>query len=438
MEGKTESAEDGFSPESFQFKVTKAVFYFIILTASSCGNTLLIYIICSTPSLRKRSSSLFIICLALFDALTPLFSIPFDFALEENGYVWPFGGFLCRVIWPAATLTATCSALTLASISLDRYRLLLHPFKARLTRRGVWLLIVSNIVVGVAVVIPYVTVLDVQDGSCNETWPSEKSRKAYTVVLFLVQYALPLVFMTVMYSLALGHLHSIAGKTWHMRSFKLREADRQNNNKGAKAQGLHRRVSRRLSSMGARNFHVERTNVRATKVFIGIVVIFAIFMLPNQIIWLWSDFGGGQDHPGINQAQIICWLFTYANSVFNPVIFTLFNRDFKRGVVKLTRKLLCIKTTLERRPSGTSCRPHEDATRSSRFSATLESGRLSDVYQISSACWNAPWRVQSNAFSATMESGQLLNGLLSNNCVLKRRRWLRRRCSQLQLQGSSQ
>ena len=82
------------------------------------------------------------------------------------------------------------------------------------------------------------------------------------------------------------------------------------------------------------------SNVRVTKMFIVIVAIFAIFMLPNQIVWLWMDFGAGNDHIRLNVIKIVCWLFTYTNCVFNPVIFVIFCKEFRTEILTFPKRLL--------------------------------------------------------------------------------------------------
>ncbi|EDO39067.1 predicted protein, partial [Nematostella vectensis] len=141
-----------------EFRAIKILFYFIILACSTLGNGLVAYIICSTRSM-KTSSNFLILNLAVCDLLTPLISIPFDFAVEESNYQWLYGEYMCKTLWPAATLTATSSALTLALISLDRYRLIMHPFKPRLTTKQIKLAIACIYVISVALVTPYVTML---------------------------------------------------------------------------------------------------------------------------------------------------------------------------------------------------------------------------------------------------------------------------------------
>ena len=106
--------------ESSEFKTLKLFLYFIILIFSSLGNGLVFYLISCNRRLRQASSNRLLLNLCACDFLTPLLSIPFDLALEERHYVWPYGAIMCRVLWPASTLTATASALTLAAILLDR------------------------------------------------------------------------------------------------------------------------------------------------------------------------------------------------------------------------------------------------------------------------------------------------------------------------------
>lgn len=118
----TLTASTGHGPlsESSEFKSAKLFLYFVILIFSSAGNGLVFHLIACNRRLRQASSNMLLLNLSACDFFTPLLSIPFDLVLEERGYVWPYGAFMCRVLWPASTLTATASALTLAAISLDR------------------------------------------------------------------------------------------------------------------------------------------------------------------------------------------------------------------------------------------------------------------------------------------------------------------------------
>lgn len=351
--------------ENLEFKVIKIFFYFIILLSSTLGNTLVAYIICTTRKMRTPSNYL-ILNLAICDTLTPILSIPFDFILEENGYVWCYGGFMCKLLWPASTVTCTASALTLAVIALDRYRLIMHPFKPRLTARVIRGSIACIYVFSLLLVSPYVAVLRYKDGSCDEAWSDFKYRQGYTLLLFLVQYGLPLPFMVVMYVLTLRSLYKSTRRTSLMQTAYINQQnagiDQQNNVNNIKDQKYT------LSQL-----REKEANKRATIMFIIVVAVFAIFMLPNQIIWLLADLGDGTNIPGFEKAMIICWLFTYSNCVFNPVIFTAFSRDFRNGFKRIFKHrcgwLAC------RRNEG-----HDDAMRRISHSLVTNGVTLSSTY----------------------------------------------------------
>ena len=82
--------------------------------------------------------------------------------------------------------------------------------------------------------------------------------------------------------------------------------------------------------------------------FVTVVIVFATCRLPNEIFWLWSDFGDGHESEYSNVAGIICRMFTYTNSIFNPVIYWIFSKDFKKGFNGIFTSLW------KRKPSGSS------------------------------------------------------------------------------------
>ena len=247
----------------------------------------------------------------------------------------------------------------------------MHPFTPRLTKTQIKFIIVSIHLTSLSIIVPYVNFLKLQDHECLEKWPKLGYRQAYTLVLFMAQYALPLVFMSSMYALALIKLYKVTSNASQMRivesqqSRKVSVSSRTVSANSQKVSVVLRKISvssqictveatnnssgsgtgariRRLSSRVAYNMRhgcEMESNVRVTKMFIAIVMIFAIFMLPNQVVWLWIDFGGGQQHFRLNIIKIICWLFTYTNCVCNPFIFIIFFQDFRSEVLALPKRL---------------------------------------------------------------------------------------------------
>lgn len=337
--------------DSTAFRITKIFFYFIILSASTFGNSMVASII--TRKMRSASNYL-ILNLAICDLVTPLISIVFDFVLEENKYVWFYGGVMCKLLWPAQTYFTCASSLTLAAISLDRYRLIMHPFKTRLSLRQIYLLIVFVHGFSMVAVTPYVLVLSLKNGSCEENWPEFTYRQTYTVFLFLTQYGLPLIFMAVVYGLAVRALYNTSARmrdnsindntSQEKRKISRESADKRPERKISRT----KTVLRKISNITYQIDIWSTPNARATQMFIVVVVVFAIFMFPNQVVWLWADFGGGINSPNFAKISIVCWLFTYTNSVVNPVIFGVFSQDFRKGFKKIFDSIInCFGTSPE-------------------------------------------------------------------------------------------
>lgn len=313
-------------PETLGFKIPKIVLYCSILLICTTGNAMLIAVILSSKRMRSLPSNILILNLAFVDLLTLIMSIPFDVVVEENHYIWPYGDALCKLLFPAATLLSTCSSLTLAAISLDRYRTLLHPFKSKLSVIQVKCILVAVDCVSVLFVVPYAVFLGLQNNICIEEWPGFLYRQIYTVFLVSVQYALPLLFMTTMYILASSKLYT-ATKNVRKMSISL-ENDRR------PSTSFRERLVRRESFAVS-----QEQNVKVTKMFVIIVVAFAICTLPNQVLWLWIDFGKNGDVTSLTKEIIICRFFTYTNGCLNPIIFFTFRRDYRRGLHKILRRM---------------------------------------------------------------------------------------------------
>lgn len=303
------------------FDIPKYVLYGVILTMSILGNAAVVYIILqSRRRIRKTSYVLFVLNLAICDAITPTISIPIDWVFEEYDHKWTLGAVLCKLLWPLQTMFSTSSALTLAMICYDRYRAVVHPFKARrVTKTHIKHCIFVIHFTSCIFTIPYAVVLDLQGHDCNELWPSPVAsyRRAYTLILFLVQYGIPLTLMIALHGLA---LKTLCGQSKHLRE-------------GSK----HSNVSESISSLQFRiSARKKEQNIHVTKMFVVIVMVFALSMFPNQVLWLWVDFGNGGENEYFAIISAVCRLFTYSNSVLNPVIYGFYSREFRSGKAKLT------------------------------------------------------------------------------------------------------
>ena len=107
--------------------ITQIICYCVISFVGTLANV----VICVGLSRgRLKSSEYFILNLAIADLLVCAIGIPLDI-YENYSESWPYGAFLCHVIYPSQTLLILISILTLMGMSLERHRAICSPLKQR-------------------------------------------------------------------------------------------------------------------------------------------------------------------------------------------------------------------------------------------------------------------------------------------------------------------
>ncbi|EDO40106.1 predicted protein [Nematostella vectensis] len=280
-------------------KIFKIVFYIFLFIFGTIGNLLVMVVI---KSRKKRSvNDFFIFNLAISDLTFVLVSLPFytyELFLRFDKF-----GFYCKVVWPMMSVTLCVSIFTLTFMSVERCRAIVFPLKPRIKRTSVLIGLSTVWVASLVCILPLSIVTSAEGELCMERWPSEGHRKAYTIALFAIQYAIPLLIIAMAYI------------TIAIKLVRTEVPDRTSvNNRGQ----IVKRQSRK------ENFHIIRTVA-------VIVSLFLVCMLPNQIAWLLYDFEGEE------QAKLF-WSFAEAliflHSCVNPVIYGSLTRQFREGYIR--------------------------------------------------------------------------------------------------------
>ena len=312
---------------ALEFRITEIALYVVVFVLSCVGNSLVVSVIVGVKGMRTPPH-LLILNLAVCDLVTPVVGIPFDLALEELDHKWHFGKAMCKILSPFVTMFSTSSSLTLAAISLDRYRALARPLVERISTSTVLMLVLAIHTFSLSLCVPYFIVLGYNDSekSCKEHWSNVGHRQAYTIALFLFQFALPLITMSMAYLLIYRSL----------RSNTLRLFSRMSLRKQRSRTSTLSKMS--TLSKGSAEIKLRREqNIHLARMFIIVVVIFAIGMSPNQFFWLWTDFGNAATYKFHYYISAVCRLFTYANSVLNPFIYALKSKEFRSGYTRIGR-----------------------------------------------------------------------------------------------------
>jgi hypothetical protein len=134
-----------------------------------------------------------------------MFCMPFTFAdviLNE----WIFSEPMCTVVLFVQLLAVTASVLTNTAIGIDRFLAVSFPFHLRVTysRKKYVISVIWICAFSLASVQFFVgRAVDIGDGTlkCIENWEDPKSRRMYTISILLFTYIIPLLILTVTYSI---------------------------------------------------------------------------------------------------------------------------------------------------------------------------------------------------------------------------------------------
>lgn len=297
-------------------KALKLTLYAIIFFVSAIGNMLVCFIILKRRKM-KTVTNYFILNLAFADLTLTLICIPFDIPVQEMNYKWPYGSFMCNVLYPLQTMSLFASVFTLTAVSLTRYWAVLYPLRRQLTTTNAKCLIIVIWLLSIIPVSPYMSVLAVGEttGSCDENWSDERSRKIYTVALFIAQYAVPLSIITAAY-ISIG-------------------------------KELGKKKSSGLENKFLRNAQNEEAS-KVIRMLIAVTVLFAVCVLPTNIMWLWLDFGNAEEQfVYFWELVAFCNILTFANSAANPVCYTITNENYRKEIVNLLKR--CFNSRKSRR-----------------------------------------------------------------------------------------
>ncbi|XP_068685801.1 QRFP-like peptide receptor [Montipora foliosa] len=286
--------------ESPALKALKLSLYAIIFLISVVGNTL----VCIVVARRRRMrtvTNMFVLNLAVSDLAITCICIPFDIPVQENNYKWLYGSFACKLIYPLQTAAMFASIFTLTAVSINRFWAIVYPLRTQMTKLHASYVIVAIWVLCFTLTTPYAFVLRLDEATmeCIEYWPGINYRKAYTASLFVLQYLLPLVVITLAY-LNIGT--------------ELRYCSNVKNGSVANAvlQKAHRDEARKVVRM-----------------LIVVTLLFAICVLPNNVMWLWLDFGNGADYAHFWATVAFTNIILFANSAANPIAYTICHEKFR-------------------------------------------------------------------------------------------------------------
>ncbi|XP_035828077.1 neuropeptide FF receptor 2-like [Aplysia californica] len=185
-------------------------FYSLIFLLGLTGNCLVAFVVIRNKAMQTITN-IFITNLAISDILMCLLAVPFtpiSFFLNS----WIFGKALCHIVPMILCISVYVSTLTSTAIAVDRYFVIVYPFKPRMKVYMCVLMIFAIWIISISISLPlgiYHAVKKSNESKefmCSEHWPKPQARQFFTVTSLVLQYIVPcsiISFCYTMVSLAL-------------------------------------------------------------------------------------------------------------------------------------------------------------------------------------------------------------------------------------------
>ena len=296
-------------------RLMRLTIYPTTLMLGLIGNTLVCILIIWSHKREKHSKAprYFIFNLAISDLLVLILFIPFDMTyLESDHLMWNFGKFMCKLVNTVTYTSVVVSGTTMACISVERYRSIVHPMKEMCRARTIYFIILIIWIYAALTMAPFFGALEVfSDGRCSTNvrwWPNQSLFKiTYILSGFVPGAVIPAMCISVSYTLIGVHL-------W--REHK-------------------RNVQRGVLQHGLAAIRAKQ-NIKTTKLLATLVGTHAICILPHYVILLSFIFS---DEHNAGPNAILFHEFTRllmtANSCCNPLLYSLFSQNFRRGFKRM-------------------------------------------------------------------------------------------------------
>ncbi|MEQ2225339.1 hypothetical protein ILYODFUR_016405 [Ilyodon furcidens] len=281
-----------------RFKPLFLPLYCLVVVVAGVGNSFLLACILADKKLHN-ATNFFIGNLAAGDLLMCLSCVPMTVSYAFDSHGWAFGQPLCHLVPLLQCATVFASVLSLTAIAVDRYIVVAHPVRKRISVWGCGAVTLCVWLLSLALAAPpslYTRYLDLRPSGidlvvCEEFWPdSGNLRLLYSCFILITSYMIPLLSVSVSY----------CGITVSLK---------------------------RYSVPGEPSSSQQRWSQRRKKTFsllVASVLAFALCWLPLQVLNLLLDLDPefliiGKRY--INVLQVCCHLVAMSSACYNPFIY---------------------------------------------------------------------------------------------------------------------
>nr|WDW32492.1 sNPFR [Agasicles hygrophila] len=297
--------------------------YTTIFVMGIFGNVLVCYVVFRNKAMQTVTN-LFITNLALSDILLCVLAVPFTPLYTLLGE-WVFGRVLCHLVSYAQGISVYISTLTLTSIAIDRYFVIIYPFHPRMKLSTCIFIIVIIWIFSVLVTLPYGVYVKLTQSErnpekffCDENWPSEDWRRTFGGITTAMQFLIPFIIMAFCYICVSIKLNDRARSKPGSKNSRKEEADRERK---------------------------RRTN----RMLIAMVAVFLVSWLPLNAFNIINDFYQQMEKWGFYYLTFfMSHAVAMSSTCYNPFLYAWLNENFRK---EFKQVLPCFDGASRRMPS---------------------------------------------------------------------------------------
>ncbi|XP_044306382.1 prolactin-releasing peptide receptor-like [Varanus komodoensis] len=292
-----------------RLKLLIILMYTGVVLIGMVGNCLLVHVILRVKKMHNITNFL-IGNLALSDVAMCATCVPFTLAYVFEPRGWIFSSTLCYFVYFMQPVTVYVSIFTLATIAVDRYIVIMHPLRRRISFQLTAYMVLFIWILSCCLALPamahtYYVELDQQGVTlCEEFWgEQEHQRQTYAFCLLVITYLFPLLAILISYIKI---------------SLKLK--------------------NRVMPGTVTQN-QADWDRARRKKTFcllVMVVVVFGVCWLPLHIFNLIRDINiSAIDSYYFSLVQLVCHWFAMSSACYNPFIYAWLHDSFREELKKI-------------------------------------------------------------------------------------------------------
>ena len=197
-----------FAPEPEALRIVRTVLFSLIAVLALVGNYVVCRAVWRNPGAKPIAH--YLVSNLAFAEIVSMVCLVFAFHAFEPPWSWELGHVMCKIVEPVQIVSLLVITTTLAILAVYRSVLLIKPLVTKPTRRQTCCFILVSWVGSIGLSVPaghFRVVKSYGDNcdihACEEVFPEgfKHYQDVYSIVLFVINFALPLVTMVISYSL---------------------------------------------------------------------------------------------------------------------------------------------------------------------------------------------------------------------------------------------